>query len=101
MNVDAVSLRWKAAYLRRCSSGILCPLAISGAQAHQQPPALASFVIATVPRPPCGWPATSTLPVYHAPASRTAWEIAYLAPRRTQAVLTVQLHAGAVGHVVR
>ena len=25
---------WKAAYHRRCSSGILYPLAISGAQAH-------------------------------------------------------------------
>ena len=28
------SFRWKAAYHRRCSSGILYPLAISGAQAH-------------------------------------------------------------------
>ena len=97
------SLRWKAAYQRRCSSGILYPPGdLRRAGTHQLPPALRVVVAQPLRVLPANGhhrrPHAAGV-LRHLPDG--LGEIAYLAPGAPQAVLTVQLHAGAVGHVVQ
>ena len=97
------SLRWKAAYQRRCSSGILYPPGdLRHAGTHQLPPAL--HVVVAQPLRVLPTDGHHRRPhaagvLRHLPDG--LGEIAYLAPGTPQAVLTIHLHAGAVGHVVQ
>ena len=97
------SLRWKAAYQRRCSSGILYPPGdLRRAGTHQLPPALRVVVAQPLRVLPADGhhrrPHAAGV-LRHLPDG--LGEIAHLASRAPQAVLTVHLHAGAVGHVVQ
>ena len=97
------SLRWKAAYQRRCSSGILYPPGdLRRAGTHQLPPALHVVVaqpLRVLPPDSHHWRPHAAGVLRHPPDG--LGEIAHLASRAPQAVLTVHLHAGAVGHVVQ
>ena len=97
------SLRWKAAYQRRCSSGILYPPGdLRRAGTHQLPPALRVVVaqpLRVLPPDSHHWRPHAAGVLRHPPDG--LGEIAHLASRAPQAVLTVHLHAGAVGHVVQ